>query len=321
MKNETSHCALNRFAKEDPLVKRFISYLVGERNMSSNTRDGYLQDIAQLVGRTWGEASEPPYDWSQLSENAAHSFLSALMSEGAKSATVRRKLASVRSFFRFLVREGQVKENPFSYMRGPRMSRMLPRIFSVEDVRRFLSQPLKDLALGLEEPYPAKRDAAIFEFLYSTGCRISEALSVKWGDVDFVRGSLIVTGKGSKDRLVILGQPAIKALEVLYREVAARRSDLVDSHAHVFLGDRFGSLSRGIVEHRMKRYLAEAQLPLTLTPHKLRHSFATHLLDAGADLRSVQEMLGHASLSTTQIYTHVSVERLKEECAKFHPRG
>ena len=289
--------------------------------MSSNTRDGYLQDIAQLVGHTWGETSEPPYDWSQLGENAAHSFLSAFMSEGAKSATVRRKLASVRSFFRFLVREGQVKENPFSYMRGPRMSRMLPRIFSVEDVKRFLVQPLKDLALGLEEPYPAKRDAAIFEFLYSTGCRISEALSVKWGDIDFVRGSLIVTGKGSKDRLVILGQPAIKALEVLYREVAARRSDLVDSHAHVFLGDRFGSLSRGIVEHRMKRYLAEAQLPLTLTPHKLRHSFATHLLDAGADLRSVQEMLGHASLSTTQIYTHVSVERLKEECAKFHPRG
>lgn len=321
MKNEPTHCALNRFAKEDPSVKRFVAYLIGERNMSSNTRDGYVQDISQLVGLTWGEAVEPPYDWSQLSERAAHAFLSALAHEGAKPATVRRKLASVRSFYRFLAREGQVKGNPFAYMRGPRMARTLPRIFSVDDVRHFLCQPLKDLSLGVEEPYPAKRDAAIFEFLYSTGCRISEALSVKWGDIDFARGSLIVTGKGSKDRLVILGQPAIKALELLHKEVAARRSDLVEPQVQVFLGDRFGSLSRGIVEHRMKRYLAEAGLPLTLTPHKLRHSFATHLLDAGADLRSVQEMLGHASLSTTQIYTHVSVERLKEECAKFHPRA
>lgn len=321
MKAGATNCPLNRFTWDDPLIARFANYLTGERNMSLNTRENYLQDLAQLVGSTWGEEAEPPYDWAALGESAAHRYLSALSHEGAKPATLRRKLAAGRSFFRFLEREGVVKENPFAYMRGPRLARTLPRIFSQEDVGRFLARPLKDLALGLIEPYPALRDKAIFEFLYSTGCRISEALSVKWGDIDFNRGTLIVTGKGSKDRLVILGKPAIHALESLYQQVVREKPEHTRVDSLVFLGDRFGKLSRTIVEHRMKRYLAEAQLPLTLTPHKLRHSFATHLLDAGADLRSVQEMLGHASLSTTQIYTHVSVERLKEECAKFHPRG
>ncbi len=321
MKTEATCCPLNRFTKEDPLIVRFADYLTGERNMSLNTRENYLQDLCQLVGVVWGETSEPPYEWKALAENEAHRYLMALSREGAKPATLRRKLASARSFFHFLEREGEVKENPFAYLRGPRLARTLPRIFSQEDVGRFLARPLKDMALGLIEAYPAKRDKAIFEFLYSTGCRISEALSVKWGDIDFNRGSLIVTGKGSKDRLVILGRPAVYALEALRAEIAVQNPDLAGAEAHVFLGDRFGTLTRGVVEHRMKRYLAEAGLPLTLTPHKLRHSFATHLLDAGADLRSVQEMLGHASLSTTQIYTHVSVERLKEECAKFHPRG
>ena len=320
MKNEARGCPSNRFTKDDPAVKRFMSYLSGERNMSFNTQESYLQDISQLAGSAWGEAAEAPFAWSGLTEGQAHAFLAALSAEGARPATVRRQLAAARTFYRFLERESVADENPFAFLRGPRLARALPRIFSIEDVRRFLDRPLEDLALGLEEPYPAKRDAAIFEFLYSTGCRIGEALSVTWGDVDFRRGSLIVTGKGSKDRLVILGRPAVRALEVLRNETASRRSDLAGAGAHVFLGDRFGILTRSIVERRMKRYLAEAGLPLTLTPHKLRHSFATHMLDAGADLRSVQEMLGHASLSTTQIYTHVSVERLKEECAKFHPR-
>ncbi|HBJ59432.1 MAG TPA: tyrosine recombinase XerC [Verrucomicrobia bacterium] len=320
MSEGATGCPVNRFAKDDPLVQRFATYLTGERNMSLNTRESYLQDLAQLAGVTWGEATEAPFVWAGLTELQAHDFLSALAKGGVRPATVRRKLASARSFYRFLAREGCISENPFSYLRGPRLARVLPRIFSVEDTKRFLACPLEDLALGLIASYPAKRDAAIFEFLYSTGCRISEALSVTWGDLDFARGSLIVTGKGAKDRLVILGKPATHALEELRREIAAQRPDLATSETPVFLGDRFGTLTRSIVERRMKRYLAEADLPLTLTPHKLRHSFATHLLDAGADLRSVQEMLGHASLSTTQIYTHVSVERLKEECAKFHPR-
>ena len=194
-------------------------------------------------------------------------------------------------------------------------------MLSVEDVKRFLARPQKDGADGLISDYAASRDTAIFEFLYSTGCRISEAIGVKWGEIDFAKGTVIVTGKGSKDRLVILGRPALAALEDLRGKSAAADPEQAAADAPVFVSDRFQPLSARFVERRMKRYLAEADLPTDLTPHKLRHSFATHLLDAGADLRSVQEMLGHASLSTTQIYTHVSVERLKDAYAKAHPRA
>ena len=163
---------------------------------------------------------------------------------------------------------------------------------------------------------PAKIGATLvvspFEFLYSTGCRISEAISIKWGDIDFSRGTLIVTGKGSKERLVILGSKALAALSRLRNNLLSSKPELTVDDAHVFLSDKFINVSARFVERRMKTYLAETGLPIDLSPHKLRHSFATHLLDAGADLRSVQEMLGHASLSTTQIYTHIVNEKIKD---------
>ena len=180
---------------------------------------------------------------------------------------------------------------------------------------------MPDYEAGLIGEYSCARDAALFEVLYSTGCRISEVVSIAWEIVDFSRGCMIVTGKGSKDRLVIVGSRALAALEEL-RSVAERRfSRPVLPSEPVFLSDRQQPVSPRFVERRMKRYLAEAGLPTDLSPHKLRHSFATHLLDAGADLRSVQEMLGHASISTTQIYTHVSVERLKDIYVSSHPRA
>lgn len=181
--------------------------------------------------------------------------------------------------------------------------------------------PERDFAEGTLGEYPCLRDKAIFEALYSTGCRISEMIAAKWGEIDFDHGTLVVTGKGSKQRLVILGQPALEALRRLRKCVSETVPDRADDASAVFLSDRMSRLSSRFVERRMKRYLAEAGLPTDLTPHKLRHSFATHLLDAGADLRSVQEMLGHASLSTTQIYTHVSIEHLRSEYAKTHPRA
>jgi integrase/recombinase XerC len=197
------------------------------------------------------------------------------------------------------------------------MAKMLPKTLSADDVKAFLNAPAAEFAAKRISRIEFLRDKALFEFLYSTGCRISEALSVKWGDVDFSRGSLVVTGKGSKQRLVILGKPAVAAL----REYAAESPD-ASSGAPVFIASKKdGAMSPRLAERRMKRYLEVAGLPGDLTPHKLRHSFATHLLDAGADLRSVQEMLGHSSLSTTQIYTHVSVERLKDVYAASHPRA
>ena len=313
----------NRAAAADPLLAGFMRSLQAERNVSDNTVDGYAIDLAQLVTSVWGETAEPPYQWAGLTEAAAHRFLSAFVTGGASAAgaTVRRKLAAARTFCRFLQREGVLGDNPFSLLRGPRRAKTLPKVLSVGDAARFLARPLQDLADGTLPEYPAHRDAALFESLYSTGCRISEIAGVTWGEIDFRRGTLIVHGKGSKDRLVILGRAAVDALQRL-RQTAARLdpSYAADASA-VFLTDRLGRFSARFAERRMKRYLAEAGLSTDLTPHKLRHSFATHLLDAGADLRSVQEMLGHASLATTQIYTHVSVERLKDEYAKAHPRA
>lgn len=312
---------LNRNILKDEFARRFESYLVAERNVSENTREGYVTDIAQFVAFKWGVEAEPPFEWWKVDEQGARAYLRLHAKAGARATTVRRKLAAVRTFYRFLRREGVLKVNPFSSLHGPRQPKTLPKVMSVDEAARFLAQPLKDMKDGLTQRYEALRDSAIFEFLYSTGCRISEAVAVKWGEIDFVRGGVVVTGKGSKERLVILGKPCIAALERLHNAISSRRSDLADGESLVFLNDRLAPLTPRFVERRMKRYLAETGLSAELTPHKLRHSFATHLLDAGADLRSVQEMLGHASLSTTQIYTHVSVERLKDEFARNHPRA
>ncbi|MBR3221656.1 MAG: tyrosine recombinase XerC [Kiritimatiellae bacterium] len=313
----------NKAAAADPLLERFMRSMTAERNVSGHTVEGYATDLAQLVSSAWGETAEPPYRWAELTEDVARRYLSAFVTGGASAAgaTVRRKLAAARTFCRFLQREGVLGDNPFAFLRGPRRAKTLPKVLSVGDAARFLSQPLRDLRDGLVAEYPAHRDSALFETLYSTGCRISEVASVTWGEIDFRRGTLIVTGKGSKDRLVILGRAAVEALQRLRRTAAAIDQAHAADSAAVFLTDRMGRFSARFAERRMKRYLAETGLPADITPHKLRHSFATHLLDAGADLRSVQEMLGHSSLSTTQIYTHVSVERLKDEYAKAHPRA
>lgn len=306
---------------EDPELARFVRYLLAERNVSGHTRAGYLSDLAQLAASTWGETADPPYAWRELSEDDARKYLLSFARAGATAATIQRKLAAARTFFRFLQREEVVLDNPFALLKGPRKAKTLPKVISIEEVRRFLARPEEDFKSGLIGEYGYLRDSAMFEALYSTGCRISEMTAVKWGEIDFARGTLIVTGKGSKDRLVILGHPALSALARLREKAAALDPMRAADAADVFLSDRGRRLSPRFVERRMKRYLAEAGLPTDLSPHKLRHSFATHLLDAGADLRSVQEMLGHASLSTTQIYTHVSVERLRDEFARAHPRA
>ena len=311
----------NRRAADDPELVRFLRYLQAERNVSAHTLAGYAADLAQFVSSRWGEEVPPPYDWRTVSENDARNHLLSLTMAGAGPATVLRKLAAARTFFRFLQREEKILDNPFSLLRGPRKPKRLPRVLSAEEVACFLSRPADDFRKGLLAEYPCLRDTAIFEALYSTGCRISEMTNATWGALDLSRGTLVVLGKGAKERLVILGRPACEALMRLREKTASVDPSLVASEADVFLSDRMKKLSPRFVERRMKRYLAEAGLPLDVTPHKLRHSFATHLLDAGADLRSVQEMLGHASLSTTQIYTHVSIERLRDEYAKAHPRA
>ena len=311
----------NRHAAGDPEIGRFVRHLLAERNVSENTRSGYAIDLSQLVSSKWGEEAEPPYDWKAFDANDARAYVVGFTKDGATATTVMRKLAAARTFCRFLQRDGVLTDNPFLLIRGPRKAKTLPKVLSIEDVRRFLARPEADLRDGTLGKYPSLRDTAIFESLYSTGCRISEMIAIRWGEIDLERGTVIVTGKGAKDRLVILGRPAREALLRLRDEIGESDPGLAGDEAAVFLSDRKGKISARFVERRMKRYLAEAGLPTDLTPHKLRHSFATHLLDAGADLRSVQEMLGHSSLSTTQIYTHVSIERLRDEYVKSHPRA
>jgi integrase/recombinase XerC len=249
---------------------------------------------------------------------------------GAMATTTRRKLASLRTFYRWLSREGVVSENPFSALRGPRLAKSLPKVLSVEEVKRFLAAPLREIEeLRRKGDSPSRmadifaciRDAALYESLYSTGCRIAEMLMLTWGELDFAKGTVIVTGKGSKQRLCILGSRALEALRRLRSATDAFIPGGGDGECPVFQNGNGNRLPSREAERRMKKWLAAADLPSDITPHKLRHSFATHLLDAGADLRSVQEMLGHSSLATTQIYTHVSIERLKDEYAKAHPRA
>ena len=297
----------NKLANEDPQIERFIAYLTGERAVSDNTLIGYKLDIAQAVSAKWGEKSEPPFDWREFSDGDARRFLMTLSQDGANGATVRRKLAALRTFFHFLRRHLEVEINPFAMIKGPRKQRKLPMVMSVEEVDRFLRGPLINFQDGTISEEAYLRDRAFFETMYSTGCRIGELTALEWKSVDLNRGTIMVIGKGDKERMAILGRPAAEALSQLHEAFPGE-------------GSVFGMDAR-TVQRRMKFYLKQAGLSLAITPHKLRHSFATHLLDAGADIRAVQEMLGHASLSTTQIYTHVSVERLKDAVAAFHPRS
>lgn len=302
----------NRHIAADERVKAFVSYLSGERNASRRTLESYLADVGQFVSFIWGEGFRPPVPWSDMGDLEGRKFLMALSQNGCCAASVRRKLAALRTFYRFLQRRGGAIDNPFSLLRGPGMPHRLPKVMSVDECRRFLAEPKRQFDENQITLFQYRRDSALFELLYSTGCRISEVIDLDWRDLDLEGGKLIVTGKGGKSRLVILGGPAVEALKSLAE---------LGSEGRVFYTSRHHPMQTRDAQRVMKRYLAGAGLSLEITPHKLRHSFATHLLDAGADIRSVQEMLGHATLSTTQVYTHVSVEHLKDSYAQFHPRA
>ncbi len=246
-------------------------------------------------------------------------------------ATTGRKVSSLRSFYKFMAREEYVGINPFSGLLVPKRIKRLPNVLSVTEVNRLLQAPARapDAAPeGDSKPdgwseYARWRDTAMLEVLYSTGMRISELAGLSDEQVDFLSGVVRVRGKGKKERLCPFGRPAHRALRTAMEKrnlfwLALGKKGVPPA---VFLNRRGGRLTTRSMERLMKKYLASAGLNPGISPHALRHSFATHMLDAGADLRSVQELLGHASLSTTQIYTHVSVERLKEVYEQAHPRA
>jgi integrase/recombinase XerC len=311
----------------DPCVDQFLLYLEHERNASRHTCLNYDMDLRQFAGMTWGGDVRPPYRWGEVDRFAARRFLAGLQKGGRSHATIGRKLSALRSFYRFLEREDRVEQNPFGGIRAPKRPRKLPPVLSVAEIARLLEAPTHGLRAAGEDArdafarYAAVRDRAILEVMYSTGARVSEVAGITEGRVDLLSGMVTVRGKGKKERMCPLGRPACLALRALLDANAARWGGGSRSLRPVFRNAAGDAITTRSIERQLKRYLAVAGLQSRVTPHALRHSFATHLLDAGADLRSVQELLGHASLSTTQIYTHVSVERMKKVYDEAHPRA
>lgn len=314
-----------RQSDNDSCIACYVRYMQNERNHSEHTVNGYLLDIGQFVLFIWGDNRLPPYPWEEVDRYQARRFIAACSKTGLDAASTGRKLSALRGLYRFLEREDRVTQNPFSGLRAPRRARDLPRILSVDEAGRLIEAPLETLKRATKPPgpieeYAAVRDSTILEVLYSSGARVSEAVQLSVRDIDLIAGCVKLRGKGKKERLAPLGAPAVKMLRRC-TGLADMLWQAGDAARPVFRNLKGGRISSRSVERMLKQWLAAAGLDSGFSPHSLRHSFATHLLDAGADLRSVQELLGHASLSTTQIYTHVSVERLKKVYEDAHPRA
>jgi integrase/recombinase XerC len=291
----------------DEALAEFLRYLALERNASEHTVKSYREDLTQAAG-FFAEKLDKAVP-ERLTTRLMRAYLAWLHEQGYAKTTIARRLAAVRSWCRFLCRQGTLKSNPAEGLRGPRQDKKLPSFLSPEDLARLLTTPPADTPLGC-------RDRAILETLYSAGVRVSELTGLSLDDVDFDDGCAVVRGKGKRERLVLLGEECRAALQtwLAFRKGFAKSSAL-------FVNKNGARLTARSVGRLLEKYLALAGLDPRASPHTLRHSFATHLLDAGADIRSVQELLGHRSLSTTQIYTHVTTVRLKDSYHKAHPRA
>jgi len=296
-----------------PAIDRFLRYLLVERNASPLTIKSYGEDLGALssyLSESFGRPAEP----AEITALELRGYVAAMHEAGYAKTSIARRLASMRSFFRFALREGLAHANPAKPLRNPRPERKLPHFLSTDEIGRLLEAP------PANEP-PGLRDRAILETMYSAGLRVSETVGVNEGDLDLAAGLVRIRGKGRRERLAPLGSFAVAALQrwLSVRTVSAKEPQ--GPEAPVFV-NKFGRrLTTRSVARMLEKYLKLSGLDLRTTPHTLRHSFATHLLDRGADIRSVQELLGHKSLVTTQIYTHVSTSGLREAYEKAHPRA
>lgn len=294
-------------------IAQFLVYMRVERGASAHTLKGYREDLIAAAEYFAEEDGATP-DPASLTSVDMRGLLAALHEAGYAKTSIARKLASLRSFYRFGQREGWVKTNPARALRNPRKGRSLPHFLTTADIGKLLSAPPAGEPMGL-------RDRAILETLYSAGLRVSELVGLNDGDADLAQGVLRVRGKGRRERLSPLGSFAIRALKAWLRVRTLSPKESQGREAPVFT-NRFGKrLTTRSVGRMLEKYLRETGLDRRTSPHTLRHSFATHLLDRGADIRSVQELLGHKSLVTTQIYTHVSTANLRAAYEKAHPRA
>lgn len=295
-------------------VSQFFRYLANERNASDLTIKAYREDLIGLLQWLEGSTGSVP-PTRQLSPQLLRQYQAALQEAGYARSTIARKLASLRSFFRFAQRQGLADSNPAKPLRNPRRQRKLPLVLSTDEIGRLLAAPPTTDPAGL-------RDRAILETMYSAGLRVSEVVGLSDGDLDYDEQIARVRGKGRKERISPLGSYALDALD-RYRRRRNRHvnEESKGREAAVFV-NRFGQrLTTRSVGRMLEKYIARADLDARTSPHTLRHSFATHLLDSGADIRSVQELLGHKSLATTQIYTHVSTANLRSIYERAHPRA
>lgn len=313
----------------DAIVPRFMAHLSAGCGCSPRTARNYSHSLREFAAWHQGMHGKPP-SWPSIQREHLRLFLRHLGRRELEPATLALHFSALRTFYRWLVREGLVASSPVRGLRLPRVRRGLPRFVPETDMPRLLAAPLLEwerLRASSAKPDEAMRtaeaallrDAAVLELLYSCGLRISEACGLKVAGVDIAGARVRVLGKGNKEREVPVGGPAIHALERYWTEARHPR----DPASPAFLATPGASKAvvPGEIQRRLKRYLAAAGLDPNLTPHKLRHSFATHLLDHGADLRSVQELLGHARLQTTEVYTHVTAARLKAVYDAAHPRA
>lgn len=294
----------------DQDLEAFIRFLETEKNSSPRTLENYT--LALRLFREW--RGEDFTGWRDLTPDHFRAYLFELQKQGLARSTVRLRFAAYRSFFKFLVHRRGFPKSPVAEVELPKADKPLPVVLNLSQIEELLELPMRTELTGQAPDWMRERDAAILELFYSTGLRLAELASLDVEDIDSHNDTVRVLGKGSKERLVPIGSHAMAAMQK-YRVAAGVH------HGPLFLSKLRKRLSTRSLNSVLKRYLALSSIPFNVTPHKLRHSFATHLLDHGADLRSVQALLGHASLSTTQIYTHVTKERLREAYDSAHPRA
>ena len=294
-------------------LNRYLRFLTAERGGATHTVKSYREDLLQLIDYLQDAGCKRPADVSTV---VLRRYAAALHATGYAPTTIARKLASIRSFYRFGHREGWVSSNPAQPLRSPKRGRSLPKFLTGDEIARLLVAPPATTDAGL-------RDRAILELLYSSGVRVAELAAVNDTDLDLESGTVKVRGKGRRERLGIVGSHARQAIKrwQSVRKRFGKQQSAGSSAAPLFLNKFGGRLSVRSIGRLLEKHLATAELTGRASPHTLRHSFATHLLDAGADIRSVQELLGHKSLVTTQIYTHVTTNRLLEAFENAHPRA
>jgi integrase/recombinase XerC len=292
---------------QDSLAAEFLRYLAVERNASPRTLKAYREALA-----AFRKIDNKP--WKKCTTDDFRDYLFAIMKRGQARSYVRLQFSALRAFYKFLTERKGLKNDPIRALQLPKIDKKLPLVLTQQQIGELLGAPLKVPKERAAPKWMPLRDVAIMELFYSSGLRLSELAALDVQHVDLYTESVRVFGKGRKERVCPIGAPALDAIQK-YRSAANVHT------GPLFINSRRGRISPRSIWLVLKRYLRHTSIPISISPHKLRHSFATHLLDRGADLRSVQALLGHASLSTTQIYTHVTVERLKKAYAAAHPRA